>query len=197
MTCELGVKWKASWIRLCLAGRIICFSTGIAKNVFVHRYHSFPVVGIEQILFYMPMVCERAGVSISNILQLWTQGCYFNLGSGHIHSNVYDLHCHKYFFFVVVVLGVLHYFKEKVTIIVFSIWFKWLSILYFFGVNDFPFLRKTDYKKLHTSVDLNRILSSGCVGIAAGYLHKKCQEDLAGNPKMQGSKSRLLSRVGA
>lgn len=34
-----------------------------------------------------------------------------------IHSKVYDPHCHKYLFFVVVVLGLLQCFKEKVTII--------------------------------------------------------------------------------
>lgn len=67
-----------------------------------------------------------------------------------MNSKVYDPHCHKYLFFVVVVLGVLHYFKEKVTII--ASLFDSSDFPYSFEVYDFCFLRKTDYKKLYTSV---------------------------------------------
>lgn len=88
-----------------------------------------------------------------------------------MNSKVYDPHCHKYLFFVVVVLGVLHYFKEKVTII--ASLFDSSDFPYSFEVYDFCFLRKTDYKKLYTSVDLNLIQSSGYVGISAGYLQKR------------------------
>lgn len=86
-------------------------------------------------------------------------------------------------FFVVVVLGLLQCFKEKGTVIVPSMWFKWLSILYFFGFNDFSFLRKTDNKKLHASVDLNLIQTSGCVGILQPA--EKVKLSMSGRPSWQ------------